>query len=257
MQAWIEFGQSPLFRFCFVLMVLGLLRIFIMTIFGMIEALNRNPDKIIPYLDLITKTFGWLFPIKRLWTKRPFYGIVSLLFHIGLILVPLFLAAHVLLWKNSVGFAWFSIPQGMADNLTLIVIATGITLFLMRALYKQGRALSRKQDYVWPLLLVIPFITGHICSNRTLGPTTYQLMMLIHVYSANLIMVMIPFTKIAHCILVPLSQLVTGISWKFPAGAGDKVIETLGHNDRPTWVEKSRLEQPVEAQVKKEEVNAQ
>jgi len=82
-------------------------------------------------------------------------------------------------------------------------------------------------------------------------------MMLIHVLSADLIMVMIPFTKIAHCMLLPLSQLVTGISWKFPPGAGDRVIETLGYEDRPTWVEKPRLSRPLESVVKEEEVPAQ
>ena len=30
--------------------------------------------------------------------------------------------------------------------------------------------------------------------------------MLLHVYSADLIMLLIPFTKIAHCVLAPLSQ---------------------------------------------------
>ncbi|TKJ36574.1 hypothetical protein CEE37_14945 [candidate division LCP-89 bacterium B3_LCP] len=256
MQAWIEFGQGPLFRLCFVLMILGLIRIFILTIIGMVEALNRNTDKIVPYRDLIQKTLMWLFPIKHLWTKRPFYGLISVLFHVGLLIVPLFLAAHVLMWKNSVGFAWFSIPRGLADWLTIIVIVTGIVLFLMRASSKAGRALSRKQDYIWPLLLVVPFITGYICSNSAIGPAAYQLMMMVHVYSANLIMLMIPFTKIAHCILVPLSQLVTAISWKFPAGAGDMVIETLGYKEYPTWVKKPRLETPVELKVK-EEINAE
>jgi hypothetical protein len=69
-------------------------------------------------------------------------------------------------------------------------------------------------------------------------------MMLIHVYTGNLIMAMIPFTKIAHCILLPLSQLTTAIAWKFPVGAGDRIAATLGYADRPTWVEKPRLGGP-------------
>jgi hypothetical protein len=42
-------------------------------------------------------------------------------------------------------------------------------------------------------------------------------------------------------VLVPLSQYVTAIAWKFPEGAGDRVAATLGHAGRPTWAEKSRL----------------
>jgi len=78
--------------------------------------------------------------------------------------------------------------------------------------------------------------------NVGIVPKTYQSLMLVHVYSANLIMLLIPFTKIAHCVLAPLSQLVTAIAWKFPAGAGDRVAATLGYADRPTWLPKARLE---------------
>jgi nitrate reductase gamma subunit len=243
LDAWLDFGRGPLFRLCFILMILGLGRIFVLTIIGLVENYRRNPDKIIPYKELINKTFAWLLPVNRLWTKRPLYSTVSFAFHVGLILVPLFYGAHVLLWKNSVGFAWFSLSETWADVLTLVVIAGGVILFLMRSLYAPARALSRKQDYVWPLLLVVPFITGYICAHNGISPAGYQWMMLIHIYSANLIMVMIPFTKIAHCVLLPLSQLVTGFSWKFPAGAGDKVIEALGYHDRPTWIEQPRVNQ--------------
>ena len=61
--------------------------------------------------------------------------------------------------------------------------------------------------------------------------------MLLHVYAADLILVMIPFTKIAHCVLAPLSQIVTAVAWKFPAGAGDRVAATLGYAGRPVVAE--------------------
>jgi len=169
------------------------------------------------------------------------YGTISLVFHAGLILVPLFLPAHVLLWRRSLGFAWLAIPQALADWLTVLVIIAGLGLFLGRALHAGARKISRRQDYVWPLLLVTPFATGYVCSHAFIGPGTYEVMMFLHVYSGDLILVMIPFTKIAHCVLSPLSQLVTGIAWKFPAGAGDQVAATLGYADRPSWAGGSRL----------------
>jgi hypothetical protein len=88
---------------------------------------------------------------------------------------------------------------------------------------------------------VVPFATGYVCSNIPISPKSYQVMMLLHIYAGDLIMMMIPFTKIAHCVLLPLSQLATGIAWKFPAGAGDRIIATLGYLDQPAWVEKPRL----------------
>lgn len=241
MEAWIDFGRGPLFRLCFALMVLGLLRVLVLTLMGVSEAYRQNPDKVIPWKDLARNTVAWLVPVRRLWTKRPVYGTTSLLFHIGLIAVPLFLPAHVLLWERSTGFAWPPMPQQLADYLTLVVIIAGLGLFLGRLLDPGARKISRRQDYMWPLLLVVPFITGFVCSHAFIGPKVYQVTMLFHVYSGDLILVLIPFTKIAHCVLSPLSQFVTGIAWKFPAGAGDRVVATLGCSERPSWAERARL----------------
>jgi nitrate reductase gamma subunit len=240
-EAWINFGRGPLFRLTFSLMVLGLLRIFLLTLLGLRQAYRQSPDKIVPWKEIGRKTAGWFFPVVRLWKRRPVYSALSFLFHMGLLAVPLLLASHVLLWKHGLGFAWPAMPQRLADWLTLLVIATGPALFLGRLLDRGARVLSRRQDYLWPPLLALPFATGYICTHGAIGPEAYQWMMLVHIYSANLIMALMPFTKIAHCVLAPLSQLVTAISWKFPEGAGDRVAATLGYADRPTWAEKSRL----------------
>jgi nitrate reductase gamma subunit len=239
--AWIEFGRGPLFRLSFTLMVLGLLRILVLTTLGIVEAYGRNPDKIVPWKEIRNQTFGWLFPIGRLWRQRPLYSFFSVVFHAGMILTPLFLAAHILLWRSSVGFGWPALPQELANWLTLLVLVTALGLFFGRALDSRSRDVSRLQDFVWPLLIATPFLTGYLASNALLEPRTYQQMMLVHIYAADLIMLMIPFTKIAHCVLMPLSQIVTSVAWKFPAGAGNRVIETLGMADRPTWMPKPRL----------------
>ena len=241
METWIQFGRGPLFRLAFALMLLGLLRSVVLTIVGVVEAYRRNPDKIVNWRAVRRQTFGWLVPINRFWHERPAYSTVSILFHAGLLLVPPFLAAHTLLWRRSAGFAWPAIPQRLADYLTCLAIVAGLGLFLSRLFDRASRRLSRKQDYAWPLLLVTPFLTGFICSNLAIGPKAYETMMLVHVYSANLIMLLIPFTKIAHCVLAPFSQLVTAVAWKFPAGAGDLVAATLGYADRPNWLKGARL----------------
>jgi nitrate reductase gamma subunit len=244
-ESWIEFGRGPLFRITFSLMLLGLLRILVLTLVGVAEAYDRSPDKIVNWREAGKQTLAWLFPIKRLWKQRPAYSTISLFFHVGLLLVPLFLAAHVLLWKRGVGFAWPAIPQRLANDLTVVVIGAGLGLVCGRLLSSGSRKLSRRQDVAWPLLLVLPFVTGYICANLAIGPKAYDTMMLVHVYSADLIMLLIPFTKIAHCVLAPLSQVVTAVAWKFPAGAGDRVAATLGYADRPTWVKESRAARSV------------
>jgi nitrate reductase gamma subunit len=250
--AWTEFARGPLFRLCFALMALGLLRIVINTLLGIREAYQRNPDKIVAWKEIVSQTIGWLFPLGRLGRQRPVYSLLSLLFHAGMIVTPIFLASHILLWRRAVGFGWAALPEELANWLTLLVIFTGLAIFLGRALHAGARKVSRPQDYLWPLLIITPFVTGYIASNAVISPRSYQALMLVHVFAGDLILLMIPFTKIAHCVLTPLSQLVTGIAWKFPAGAGDRVAETLGYRDRPAWMPQARLSAaPAAVPVKK------
>jgi nitrate reductase gamma subunit len=117
-------------------------------------------------------------------------------------------------------------------------------LVLARLLDSRTRTVSRAQDYFWLLLLIVPFITGYICVNAAVGPKAYEWLMLVHVYAADVILLLVPFTKLAHCILSPLSQVVTAVAWKFPAGAGDRVAATLGYADRPNWIKDARLTLP-------------
>lgn len=243
MEFWIQLGRGPLFAAAFSLMILGLVRILVLTAVGIAEAYRRSWDRIINWKEVARQTAHWLVPFGRLWRSRPVYGTVSFLFHVGLLLAPPFAAAHVLLWRRSVGFAWKAMPQNLADVLTIMTLVAGVCLVLGRAAFAASRSVSRFQDYLWPVLLLVPFGTGYVCSHAALSPKTYQSLMLLHVYTADLIMMLIPFTKIAHCVLAPLSQVVTAVAWKFPPGAGDRVAATLGYADCPSWMPKARLEE--------------
>jgi nitrate reductase gamma subunit len=244
MEGWILFGRGPLFRLGLVLMVLGLLRILWLTFVSIWEVLREAQDGSLPKKEILRQTVAWMFPIGRLWRRRPVYSSLSFLFHVGLIVVPIFLAAHILLWRENTGIPWPTIPQRLANWLTLMVIATALGIFLGRLLHSGARQISGFQDYLWPLLLAVPFATGYVASNMRISPSHYESMMLLHIYAGDLILMMVPFTKIAHCVLTPLSQLVSQVAWKFSPGAGDRVAETLGYGDRPSWVAKSRLSVP-------------
>ena len=233
MEALLEFTKGPLFRLTFAIMVLGLLRILFLDLVGMYEAYRKAGDKCIPWKLTIGRTLLWLFPVKRVFNHRPLYSIFAILFHIGLIVTPLFLFAHVQLWKSALGFGWFSLPREWADILTFIALGGGLAIFIGRVGWRKSRAISRKQDYLWPLLLIIPFITGYFCMHSNLTPRAYDICMLIHILSAELIFVAPPFTKIAHCVLQPLSQLISVLAWKFPASVDEDVCATLNKKGAP------------------------
>jgi len=82
-------------------------------------------------------------------------------------------------------------------------------------------------------LLLIPFVTGFVCANLNVDPKSYQFFMLMHVLSGDLIFILIPFTKIAHCVLMPLSQVVCTLAWKFPPKTDEDICTTLNKKGVP------------------------
>jgi nitrate reductase gamma subunit len=233
MDSLLEFAKGPLFRLSFALLVLGLFRIFFLDIRGAYKAYKNTDDKKLPWKLIISRTWEWIFPLKRLKRNFRFYSIFSILFHIGLIIVPLFLFAHIQLWANSIGISWVAIPHDWALWFTIGTIIFGTALFISRFTGRTTRALSRKQDYLWLFLLLVPFFTGFICANLSVSPAGYQFFMLMHILSGELIFVLIPFSKIAHCVLTPLSQLICSLAWKFPPATDDKIGITLNKKGAP------------------------
>lgn len=233
MEALLDFAGGPLFRLTFALMTLGLLRILILDVVGVINSYRKAGDKAMPWGLVIRRSLQWFAPVNRVFRNRPIYSVLSILFHIGLLLVPLFLYAHVLLWEKAIGISWPTLPKLLADVLTLLVVATAILLFIGRVISRSSSFLSRKQDYLWPLVLMIPFVTGFVCANVGVSPALYRIFMLLHILSAVLIFILIPFTKIAHCVLMPISQLICTLGWKFPAETDDAICTTLNKKGAP------------------------
>ncbi len=229
----LEFARGPLFRFTFALMVLGLARLVILTIFRSAYAYFMAGDKRLLWHIIRQRTLWWLFPFARFRRTRTAYSVISFVFHVGLIIVPLFLFAHVYLWRRGLGIWLPALPAWLAELLTVVTIVAAIALFAGRVSSKLSRTISGGWDYAWPLILVAPFLSGFLAAHPTVCPVDYQVMLLIHVLSAELIFVLIPFSKIAHCVLVPFSQLVSDLGWRFPATAGKDVAKALGKESAP------------------------
>jgi nitrate reductase gamma subunit len=175
---------------------------------------------------------AWILPFKKL-KERVWYSIASILFHMGLILVPLLLIEHVALWHRGIGFGWPTIGRTLADGLTLLTIAMIIALVAGRLGNRNARALTRSQDLILLCIIAIPFVSGFLASHPLINPFNYHATMLVHVLSSNLIMCLIPFTKMCHCVILPLTQIVAEVGWHFPPKTGKHVALSLGKEIDP------------------------
>ena len=218
--------------FAFVFMLLGLTRHVALTAWEVARAMYRAGDKTLPYRQIFVTTLKWLFPMEKL-KDRLFLSLTSVSFHIAILIVPIFLGGHIALWARGLDISWPAIPNGLADVLTIVAVIAAVTLVIQRAAARPTRSLSRFQDYVIPLIVAVPFVTGFLVMHPTANPFAYEAMLFVHVMSANVLFVLIPITKLSHMALIPTVQLVSEVAWHWPPDAGSKLAVTLGKENEP------------------------
>jgi nitrate reductase gamma subunit len=208
-------------------MVLGLLRVVILNTMNIFDIVSRARDKRIPWGSIFRETARWLLPNRDVRTQL-FFSAISFLFHFAVIVTPIFLGAHIMLWERGVGISWISLSQEAADYLTLLAILAALLLFAKRAGARVTREMSRLQDYLLPLLISVPFISGYLAMHPPINPFDYHSVMFVHVMSGNLVLVLMPFSKLSHMALFPTTQLVSEMAWHLDPDSGHNVAVALG-----------------------------
>jgi nitrate reductase gamma subunit len=231
-EAWIEWARGPLFWAALTFMVLGLLRHALISLWEIARAFRRAGDRDIPYRQVARTTINWLVPVKSM-GDRVILSLTSIVFHISILLVPIFLAGHIALWRRGTGLSWPALPNAVADVLTYIAIITAVLLVMQRTLARASRSLSRFQDYAIPLVIAVPFVSGLFVMHPEWSPVPFATAMLVHALSADLVLILVPLTKISHCVLLPLTQVVSELAWHFPPEAGSRVGAALGKEGEP------------------------
>jgi len=224
--------MGPLFWTALAFMIFGLLRQIALSVWEGTRTYRRAGDKHIPVCQVLGNTLRWLVPVGRLRT-RWFYSLTTLFFHLGVILVPLLLAGHVARWEKALGVSWPALPNPVATGLTLIVLVAVLSLVIQRAWARDSRALGRFQDYALPFFIGIPFVSGFLVMHAAWNPFSRDPTLLVHVLSADLLIFLVPLTKLSHMILLPFTQLISELAWHFPPDAGRRVAVTLGKENEP------------------------
>ena len=232
METWLELARGPVFLFAITFMVLGLARHLILAVWESIRTYYRAGDKVIPYKQVAKITGQWLFPIIKL-RERTLYGMTTIALHVSIIITPILLGGHIALIRRGTGLGWPAIPNVLADYLTIVAILAALALIVQRALKSDARGISKFRDYVLLVLICVPFASGFMVMHPSFNPLPFQAMLLIHVMSADLILILIPVTKISHCVLTPVSQIITELAWHWPPDAGSKLGVTLGKENEP------------------------
>jgi hypothetical protein len=216
-----------MFIFSFSFMVLGLVRHMALTVHQVVRTMRRAGDKELNYRALILSTLKWLVPVTKM-KDQLLFSLTSLIFHVAVILVPIFLAGHIALWQRGLGLSWPALSNSAADLLTIVAVLTAVALVVERAMARASRSLSRFQDYALPLVVALPFATGFLAMHPALNPFPFEATLLFHIISGNLVFILIPLTKLSHMALIPGVQFVSEAAWHWPPDAGSRLAVALG-----------------------------
>lgn len=210
-----SFVEGPLLWIAFLTLIIGSI---LKVIFFF--SVSAKKDKIIYQHFSWKYIFGtivfWLLPVNKAVRKNPIFATLVYIFHICLFAVPIWLSGHIILWEESrFGWDWSALPDAWADWMTLICIGIAFFFFIRRIVSPGIRLISTTSDYMLIIVTVLPFVTGYFLSHGTLDSVRFLdvNMQIIHILSAELMLIVIPFTKLSHFILFFLSRGVTGIEF--------------------------------------------
>ena len=180
-------------------------------------------DKVVlPYMRwkfALRSILHWTVPFaSKNMRMRPAFVVLSFLFHICLLLVPIFTIGHVLLWKESWGISWWALPDGLSKVMTIIVIIGAISFLMRRIADPTVRFVSTASDFVLIALVLAPFVTGLMAYYQILN---YQTVIIIHMWFGAVWLAMIPFTRIAHMLYFPLTRAYMGCEFGFVRNSRD------------------------------------
>lgn len=182
--------------------------------------LAKKEKVVIPFLDIkysLRSIVHWVLPFGSVnWRKRWVMTTMTFAFHICLVFTPIFLLSHNVLWYESWGITWWTLPESLADIMTLVVIVTCVFFFLRRILAPQVRFVTFSSDYLILAIAFAPFMTGFLAYHQWLLP--YKIMVILHIIAGAGMLIAIPFTRLGHMFYFFLTRAYLGSEIAFRKG---------------------------------------
>lgn len=150
----------------------------------------------------------WLIPFGTCgWKANPALTVATFIFHISLLLLLIFAPGHTVMWDYAFGIKIWSLPELASDSLTIAAAACCLYFLYRRLAVPAVRYVSTAHDLAVLGLVALPIITAFLAKWQV-GDAL--LMSLVHVLSAEAMLVAIPFTRLSHALLSPFTRAYMG-----------------------------------------------
>lgn len=151
---------------------------------------------------------NWMIPFNTMgWKSDPLMTVATFLFHIGFLLVAVFLGAHVVLWDTAFGITIPRLPAQAGDIISFVVLAGCAVFAYRRIALPHVKGVTKTKDWFTLLIVLLPFLTG-VLAYHQVGPAL--LMTILHILAGEMLLVLIPFTRLSHALFVLFTRAYMG-----------------------------------------------
>lgn len=147
-------------------------------------------------------------PAPGLMQRSPISYVGGYIFHVGLAIVVFLFVPHIKLIEGITGLSWPGLPSPIVDGVTVITLAAMLVMLFDRINRPVKRFLSTFEDYFTWAVTFLPVLTGYLTVKHLLLP--YSTMLAVHILSAELLLVVLPFTKLFHVFTLVGSRWYNG-----------------------------------------------
>ncbi|MGK7296121.1 MAG: hypothetical protein ACNS61_09910 [Candidatus Wenzhouxiangella sp. M2_3B_020] len=201
----LEFSRGPMLHFALIVFVFGVLWRLIATFTlgwrkrksewrtgvgksaaeGMVAVGNRSW----PHPEFLNRTaFG----------EAVGYG-----YHIGMFIIILLGAPHVIFWKNLFGINapwWPTIPSGIISVVSVVTIFLLLIATIRRFMHPPLRRISNFDDW-FTLVIIFALMISGVMAVFGIGGR-YELVLAAHIISFNVLLIWFPFSKLMHAFYI-------------------------------------------------------
>jgi nitrate reductase gamma subunit len=128
--------------------------------------------------------------------RSPVSYIGGYIFHIGLAIIVFLGAPHILLISNLTGLSWPGLPTQIIDLVAVVTMAAMVVMLVDRINKPAKRFLSTFEDWFTWAVTFLPVLTGWLAVQHLLLP--YTTMLALHILCVEILLVVLPFTKLFH-----------------------------------------------------------
>ena len=201
-----DFASGPLVWVAFIVFFGGL-------VYQVVRMLrSATKDKVVyPYMSFkygLRSLLHWVIPFaSKNMRIRYETTIITFAFHVCLVLIPIFLTAHVVMFSFSWGLKWGTFSERAADWLTIVVILAALFFLVRRWMLPEVRFVTFASDYLLLAIAAAPFITGFMAHRQWFE---YETIVVIHMICGAFMLMAIPFTRLSHMLFFPFTRAYMG-----------------------------------------------